>query len=104
MLDIRTVTTGEDLSMLDSVVPKAVNVMSIQLGDLEYAPNFGVDLAYFLETEFRIQNESFRSYLVQKLAENQVNVSDIIDTVTTFTESYTIYVGDNNDNSGGLIL
>lgn len=86
MIDIAQITDGEDLDLRDSVVMKAGNVLSIQLGKLEYAPDFGVDYAYFLEAEFAIQNESFKAYLVQRLAESQVNVEQVRTTVQALFE------------------
>lgn len=103
MKDIIEVNDGEDLNVMDQIVAKAGNVLSIQLGDLEYAQSFGVDMRYFLETEFQIQNESFKAYLVQRLTESQVNVSQVIETVDTLFTKYTHFVGD-AQNPGGLIL
>jgi hypothetical protein len=104
MLDIVEVSFTQDLLVMDSIVPKAANVVSVQLNSLEYAPDFGVDLKFFLQSEFQFQNESFKSYLVQRLAESQVNVSQVIAMVDTLFEKYTHYVGEIKGNSGGLIL
>jgi hypothetical protein len=41
-------TTG-DLDLVDTIVPKAANVLQVQLATLEYAPTFGVDLVFFPE-------------------------------------------------------
>jgi hypothetical protein len=103
MMDIVEVAEGKDLNMLDSIVPKAANVVGTQLGSLAYAPTFGVDLKYFLSSDLQFQNESFKAYLIQRLTEEQVNVTDAIDYVNTFSEQITFYVGDNNKNVGGLI-
>lgn len=53
-----------DLVLVDTNVGKAQNVLSIQLGSLYYAEDFGIDLAYFLSEEFEFTNDSFRSLLV----------------------------------------
>lgn len=102
MRDILTLNDGEDLGIQDTIVPKAANVLSIQLGDLEYAKDFGVDLRYFLESEFQIQGDSFKSYLVQRLTESKVNVAEVLETIETFYRRYSFSVGEVN-SSGGLI-
>lgn len=104
MRDIIESNDGEDLNIMDSIVAKSGNVLSVQLGDLEYAPDFGVDMRFFLTSEFQFQNASFKSYLVQRLTEHQVNVSDVIDTIETLFEKFTHYVGDNAQSNEGLIL
>jgi len=104
MKDIIEVKMGEDLKVFDSVVAKAGNVLSIQLGDLEYAPGFGVDFKFFLESEFKFQNDSFKAYLVQRLAESQINVSEVLQTVDQLFQKYTYSVGDSRESNGGLIL
>lgn len=104
MKDIVGLDDGEDLTVYDSSVSKAGNVMAIQIGDLEYANEFGVDLRFFLQSEFQFQNESFKAYVVRRLIENQVNVSTVMDTVQTLLSKYTYSVGDISNSSGGLIL
>lgn len=104
MLDIIEVSDGKDLVVMDSAVAKAGNVLSIQLGSLEYAPDFGVDLKYFLQSEFQFQNESFKAYCVQRLAESQINVSQVVELIQTLYAKYTYYVGDQKQSTGGLIV
>lgn len=104
MKDIIESEPGVDCNVMDSIVAKAGNVLSIQLGDLEYSPDFGVDLRFFLTSDFQFENNSFKSYLVQRLTENQVNVADVLDTVESLFQKYTHYVGDNAQSSEGLIL
>lgn len=72
---------GEDLGIFDTQVPRASNLLSIQLGSLEYAQTFGIDLAYFLSEEFRFQNKSFKAYLIQVLATNGINVATVMEEV-----------------------
>ncbi len=94
-------TTG-DLNVVDSIVPKAANVLQIQLGSLEYAQSFGVDLAFFLDPDLTFQNESFKAYLIQRLSESHVNVNQVIQAITTFVETLEFQVGQ-AEPSGGLI-
>lgn len=100
MIDI--VSYDEDLVFADATAPKAANVCSVQLGSLEYAPNFGVDLDYFLQNNIEFQNSSFRAYLVERLAQAQINVSEVIELVESLSAKYTFKVGQSN-TSGGLI-
>lgn len=93
---------GPDLGISQSEAPRAANIISTQIGELEYAPTMGVDLRYFLETEFRIQNESFKAYLVQRLLEQQVNVVNVIDTINALHSEYIFDIG-SSESSGGFV-
>jgi len=104
MLDIIKIEDGEDLTVLDSVVMKAGNILGTQIGYLEYVPEtFGVDLKYFLQSNFQIQNESFKAYLVERLTQYQVNVSDCITTFNAFFNRLTFHVDDANKTEKGFI-
>ena len=62
----------------DTVVYKGRNILSIQEGSLEYAPETGIDLKQFLNPDVEIQNETFRAYAVQKLGEHGVNPVQVL--------------------------
>lgn len=62
----------------DTVVYKGRNILSIQEGALEYAPETGIDLKQFLNPDVEIQNETFRAYAVQKLGEQGVNPVQVL--------------------------
>ena len=79
MIDI--VSVGEDIGVFDAQTSRAANILSVQVGSLEYAPDLGVDLKYFLSEDFVFQNESFRSYLVQVLANFGINDSSVSETI-----------------------
>ncbi len=106
MMDIILVEQGRDLGIQDTIVAKAGNLLGTQLGGLSYAESFGVDLSYFLTSGFQFQNETFRSYCIQKMIENQINVNNIEDTVETLFETLGWDVGDKSESQpyGGLIL
>jgi len=87
MIDI--VSVGLDIGVFDSQTSRAANIFSVELGSLEYAQDLGVDLKYFLSEDFRFQNESFKSYLVQVLANRSINVASIPEVVENL---YTKYV------------
>ncbi len=104
MLDIVKFETGKDLKIENSIAPKAANVVDTQLSELVYAPGFGVDLKYFLQDDLQFQTSSFRAYLVQRLIEHQVNVTEVITTLETFLQSNTFFVGDAAPASKGLMI
>lgn len=86
MIDISTVT--DDIGLVDALTPRAANILSVQLGTLEYEPTFGIDLAYFLSEDFQFQNSSFKSYLIQRLADYSINVTSVNDNVGKLLEQY----------------
>lgn len=92
--------TGSDLGVEQTEAPRAGNILSVQIGDLEYAPQMGIDLRYFLESEFRIQNESLKSYMVQRLLEQGINVVDVVEVVETVYGEATFGIGSSNSNGG----
>lgn len=103
MIDISSIST--DLVMLNTQTQKAKNVLQVQLGALEYAQTFGIDLEFFLDPDFQFQNESFKAYCVQRLSESFVNVNQVIEALETFSLDLTFSVGDSERASadGGLI-
>lgn len=102
MIDITSITGG-DLRIMEAQTPKAANVLSVQIGDLEYAPEFGIDIDFFIDENFQFQNESFKSYLIQRLSESQVNVNEVLETLTQFFLKFTFVVGNAESQSGGFI-
>ena len=100
MLDIVEIADGKDIGIQNSAVGKAANVLSVQLGSLEYAPDFGVDLRFFMQEGLQFPNESFKAYLTERLTQSQIVVSQVLSTLETFFEKYTFYVGDANDAKG----
>lgn len=100
MIDI--VAIEDDIRFFDTQTTKATNILSVQLGALEYAPDLGIDLRFFLSEEFRFQNESFKSYLVQILANNGINVANLIEANENLLDRY-IFELTPAETSGGLI-
>lgn len=98
MTDI--ISVGDDINLFDTQTTKAGNILSVQLGALEYAPTVGIDLAYFLSEDFSFQNESFKSYLIQVLANNGINVSSVIDTVEALYKQYTFNITPEETSTG----
>jgi hypothetical protein len=86
MTDI--VSVGSDLGLFDTDTARAANILSVQKGSLAYEPEMGIDLKYFLSPDFRFQNESFKSYLVQVLASYSINVSSVVETIEALAQNY----------------
>lgn len=101
MIDIVS-ANAQGLGVAETDTFRAANIFSIQIGDLEYAPEFGIDLRYFLSEDFRFQNDSFKSYLIQILANYGINVADVIDTVEALFEQYTFNLVP-PETAGGLV-
>ncbi len=95
-------TDGEDLTVQQTEAPRAGNILATQIGSLEFAQTTGIDLAYFLQSEFRIQTETFKAYCVQRLLEQRVNVVNVITTVETLFTKFAFGVG-SSENNGSLI-
>ncbi len=90
MIDI--VSLGADLEVFNTQTSRAANILSIQVGTLEYAQDIGIDLKYFLSEDFKFQNESFKSYLVQVLANKGINVASVIETIDKLFETLTFNI------------
>ena len=89
MKDIVSVPpASSDLGLFDTQTSKAGNILSIQLGSLRYAPDLGIDLKYFLDPDFQFQNESFKAYLIQVLANNSINVASVLESIDNLYSQY----------------
>lgn len=89
MIDIYSVVDG-DLDIKDSQLPKAKNLLDVQEGSLEYLQDFGIDLEYFFNPDYQIQNITFENYLSQKfttwglnILQMNATIKDFINTITT---------------------
>lgn len=87
MIDIVSVTT--DIGLFDTDNFRAKNILSVQLGSLEYAQDLGIDLVYFLGEDLRFQNASFKAYLIGVLANRGINVASVVDLVENLSTKYT---------------
>jgi hypothetical protein len=102
MIDIVRVQDGEDLGLFDTDVERAKNILSVQEGALILNPEFGIDLRFFLSEEFEFQNESFKSYLVQRLANYSVNVSSVVEVVESLYNRLIFSIGSNRE-TGSMV-
>ena len=89
MIDIISVDDS-GMDVLDTQVQKAENALAVQRGSLDYAPDFGVDIGYFLTEAIRFQDESFKAYLVQVLANNSINVESLTEVMSALSTAYNI--------------
>jgi hypothetical protein len=87
MNDISSIST--DLGLIDSQAPRARNILSVQLGSLEYQKDLGIDLAFFLSEDYSFQNDSFKAYLIQVLSGFGINVSSVVETIDNLYSTYT---------------
>lgn len=101
-LDIVSAESGFDLGIADTQTTKASNILSVQLGSLDYLPDFGIDLNYFLDNSIRFQNASFKAYLVEVLASQGINVSNVIEMIENLYSQYTIEITD-DQNTGEFV-
>jgi len=88
VIDIADV--GTDLVMIDTQTNRAANILSVQIGALEYAPTLGIDLRYFLTESITFQNASFQAYLIEVLANNGINVASVQNVIHALFEEYKI--------------
>lgn len=90
------------LHLYDTQSYKAKNILSVQLGSLEYLQEFGIDLRYFLSENFQFQNESFKAYCVEILANNGINVNDVIEVIEALDSRFLFNISP-EENSTGLV-
>ncbi len=103
MIDIVTPSeNGLDAGAINTQIYRAGNILSVQIGALEYAQEFGIDLAYFLSEDFVFQNESFKSYLIQILANYSINVESVLTVIESLYSDLTFKIPP-SDSGGGLI-
>lgn len=100
MIDIVSANQGKDFGVLDTQAPRAANILSVQFGSLEYAPDLGPDLKFFLGEQFNFQDESFEAYLITILANRGINVTEVITQGSTLMETYLFKIRpEQNDTS-----
>lgn len=90
------------MQVYDTQTPRAANLLSVQLGDLEYAPDIGIDLRYFLSENIKFQNDSFKAYLIQTLAARGINVASLTEIIRSLSSDYDFNLSP-QDNSTGLV-
>lgn len=94
---------GLDLGIYDTPVPRAANILDVQFGSLEYAQTFGIDLAFFLSSDFKFQNASFKAYCIEVLASWGINVTELTDVVDRLSHQYIFEVSQDETSSTQLV-
>ena len=89
MIDIIS-SDSNGMGLYDTQTERAANILAVQLGALEYWPEGGIDLKYFLTEPIAFQDASFRAYLVQKLAEWGINVASLAADLDMLFSNYLI--------------
>lgn len=102
MIDIVSAENGRDLGLFDTQTTRAANILSVQLGDLEYAQDLGIDLKYFLSENFKFENESFKAYLIEVLAARGINVASVVDIVNNLYNNFIFNITP-EENSSELV-
>ena len=100
MTDITSIT--DDINVFDTQTSRAANILSVQLGSLEYASDLGIDLEYFLSEDFKFQNDSFKAYLIEVLANKGINVASVVELIDNLFTKYTFNITP-DEQSGSLI-
>jgi hypothetical protein len=80
--------SGVDLGSADTQTYQAGNILSVQVTSLEYAQSLGIDLSFFLSSDFSFQNESFKAYLIETLAISGINVSTLEEIIEDLDSQY----------------
>jgi hypothetical protein len=100
VIDIVSTIDGQDIGTFSTQTTRAANILSVQLGSLEYAQDLGIDLKYFLSENFRFQNDSFKAYLIETLASRGINVTDVVDQVEALFSTYNFNLAPEETTSG----
>lgn len=97
MIDI--VDVGSDIVIQNSDTPRAANILNTQLGSLTYNQDLGADIKYFLNESISFQNESFKAYLVEVLANWGINVDGMVEIQNALSSDLTITIAKNEQSS-----
>ena len=100
MIDIIEAQNGQDLGIFNTQTPRAANILNVQLGALEYAKDLGIDLKYFLSEDFKFENESFKAYLVETLANRGINVKSVDEVVASLWNEFKFNIAPESNDSG----
>ncbi len=92
--------TSKGMEVYNTQTERAANILGVQLGDLEYAQDLGIDLRYFLTENIQFQNENFKGYLVQTLASRGINVASMIEVLSALDSNYNINLSPEETSTG----
>lgn len=90
-----------DSLIVNTDVYKADNLLKTQTGSLIYAVDFGIDLNYFLNPAFEIENDVFINYLQQRISEFSMSIGDLKRVTEEFSEKVFITINSKGRLIGG---
>lgn len=73
---------------------KALNLLSVQLQDKNYAADFGIDLDFFINSEYQITPETFTTHIMKRLADYSISVNRVQRVVDDFVANITVNIKD----------
>lgn len=76
-----------DFTFPEGEVSRAQNLFDVQIGTLYFLPEWGIDLDYFLNPDFKVQSQSFEAYLLQRLGAWEFNVINMKKQTKEFTQN-----------------
>ena len=94
--------TSKGMEVFNTQTPRAANILQTQLGDLEYAPDLGIDLRYFMTEDIQFQDDNFKGYLVQTLATYGINVASLTEVIKALSSEYNINLSPEETSTGFL--
>ncbi|MDR0676297.1 MAG: hypothetical protein LBF97_04585 [Elusimicrobiota bacterium] len=102
MLDLTGGLKNNDLELKDTNIYRAKNLFDIQQGSLHYFQDWGIDLEYFFSPDLKFQNESFATYLQQKITEWGMIVESVKEILNNFLDNISIKI-ESNINKTNMI-
>ncbi len=73
---------------------KAINLLSVQLQEKNYAADFGIDLDFFINSEYRITPATFAAHIMKRLADYSISVNQVQRVVDDFVANITVNIKD----------
>jgi hypothetical protein len=95
MKDIVEITEGKnsDLQIASTEVMRATNLFKTEINYLNYFPEWGIDFAFFFTSDFKIQLETFKAYLAQRLGDFRIDLLQVIASPSRFIEELNFVFG-----------
>ena len=98
MIDILDVKNG-DIVYVNSQAPRAKNLFDVQIGTLTYLQDWGIDINYFLNPDYKIQTEAFKNYLIQRLAYWNLTLILFTENFADFIDNWTFTLAKGNNTN-----
>ena len=95
MLDITNdfgADTARDIKFEDTDAYKAKNILDVQLGYLWFAPDFGIDIAYYVLGDLQFQAETFNAYILGELIKRNIDIQRYESEIKDFVDKLVVVV------------